>query len=591
MERGAAGRGAKKTTAAQPVKKDAAAAAAAASAPKRRGGRQGDGETTARPTTAPRSAKSKATPKKEGKGSAQAGKDVVPGGRKNSQKKQVGIPKTAGAEQAKVKVESEEKPIVSQTKRGCAPKENGPTQVMAEVDARRKPASQKTKPLPREEKGTTCTGGKASQKTREGAPKGEEREQAEKRNGPKEKKPGSRAKQECALRAMESDQRGAAAAAPLPPPPPQPVFDEAVLKDVLRKIKLKKEKLITASQRVNKIRDILVTAIKKEPCFSSIEVMGTGSYYEHVKVCNPNEFDIMLKVPNLRIELEPCDAGAASGAFYYVKLKRNPGRGALDKFLDDKRQLSSSTMLSELRHIIMQEIGEMKDVTVERKRPGSPAVTFRIENPPSDISVDITLALECRQRNWCDSTNNGLDIKGWLGAKVKQAYLNEPLYLVPKHVKDGKCYKENTWRLSFSNIEKSMITNHGNTKTCCETNSQKCCRKDCLKLLKYLLEQLKTRHENRSHFEKFNSYHAKTSFFHACTKWPKDDEWPAAKLVECFVRLLDYFLDCLKKAELQHFFIPKFNFFCEEIIEKAKCKKLAEAIESEKQNSFPVFSL
>lgn len=34
----------------------------------------------------------------------------------------------------------------------------------------------------------------------------------------------------------------------------------------------------------------------------------------------------------------------------------------------------------------------------------------------------------------------------------------------------------NTWRLSFSSIEKAMIKNHGNAKTCCESDGPKCCR-------------------------------------------------------------------------------------------------------------------
>lgn len=33
-----------------------------------------------------------------------------------------------------------------------------------------------------------------------------------------------------------------------------------------------------------------------------------------------------------------------------------------------------------------------------------------------------------------------------------------------------------SWRISFSHIEKKIITSHGNKKTCCESNATKCCR-------------------------------------------------------------------------------------------------------------------
>lgn len=79
-----------------------------------------------------------------------------------------------------------------------------------------------------------------------------------------------------------------------------------------------------------------------------------------LQISNPNEFDIMLKVPDMRVELEPCNI-AASGAFFYVKLKRNPGEKAyLAKFLDDKMHLSSSDMLSALRNIIVEEVKKNK---------------------------------------------------------------------------------------------------------------------------------------------------------------------------------------------------------------------------------------
>ncbi|KAJ6665819.1 hypothetical protein lerEdw1_001291 [Lerista edwardsae] len=359
------------------------------------------------------------------------------------------------------------------------------------------------------------------------------------------------------------------------------------LREVLKTITLRQEAVSRASERVNKVMDLLITAIKKDPRFSSIEKRGTGSYYEHLKISKPDEFDIMLALPKLRLDLESCDS---AGAFYFVKLKRNPGKAGLNNFLNDEEQLSAFKMLSELRNIIKKEVKKIEEenVTVMKKKAGCPAVTLLIGEPPSAISVDIILALEGGRHNQCNSTKEGLNIERWLGTKVKRKFCNKPLCLVPKNFKDGQCLID-CWRLSFSHIEKDIILCHGSEKTCCESEGKKCCRKDCLKLLKYLLELLKTKHENRNQFDKFFSYHAKTAFFQACVEWPKDSEWLETKLDDCFEKFLDFFLDCLKNAELRHFFIPEFNFFSTDRIDTAKCRALARVIESERNNRFPIF--
>lgn len=45
------------------------------------------------------------------------------------------------------------------------------------------------------------------------------------------------------------------------------------------------------------------------------------------------------------------------------------------------------------------------------------------------------------------------------------------------------------WRISFSHIEKMMIMNHGNMKTCCESGSSKCCRFVSLLVLHHAILQ------------------------------------------------------------------------------------------------------
>ncbi|NXH20683.1 CGAS synthase, partial [Bucco capensis] len=335
---------------------------------------------------------------------------------------------------------------------------------------------------------------------------------------------------------------------------------------------------------VNKVVLHLIEAIRSQKgSFSSIHHLGAGSYYEHVKISQPNEFDIMLVMPVARLQLDESDD---TGAYYYVAFKRNPREKHLLKFLDEDGKLSAFKMLEALREIIKREVKNIKDaeVTVKRKKAGSPAITLLIKNPPADISVDIILTLEVQQ-NWPASTQDGLKVEQWLGTKIRRKLRNKPLYLVPKQNKEEEVLKGNTWRLSFSHVEKDILKDHGNSKTCCESNGPKCCRKGCLKLLKYLLEELKMQHPRE--LEKVFSYQVKTAFFSACVKWPSDSDWQQGELEHCFQRYLGYFMDCLQKSHLPHFFIPQFNLLSPD--KKACTAFLLRQINYQLNNGFPLF--
>ncbi|XP_075354318.1 cyclic GMP-AMP synthase isoform X2 [Mycteria americana] len=274
------------------------------------------------------------------------------------------------------------------------------------------------------------------------------------------------------------------------------------LREVLSRLTLGRQDVSEASGLVNQVVSQLIQGIRsKDGSFDSIERLGAGSYYEHVKISEPNEFDIMLVMPVTRLQLDECDD---TGAYYYLTPKRNPKEKHLFKFLDEDGKLSALKMLQALRQIIKQEV---KNIT------------------------------------------------------------------------------RNTWRLSFSHIEKAMMNNHGSSKTCCESDGPKCCRKGCLKLLKYLLEQLKMKHPKQ--LETFCSYHVKTAFFHSCVMWPNDTDWHLGDLDHCFQKYLGYFLDCLQKSQLPHFFIPQYNLLSVE--DKASSAFLSRQIKHQLNNRFPIF--
>ncbi|MEQ2168215.1 hypothetical protein GOODEAATRI_012021 [Goodea atripinnis] len=106
----------------------------------------------------------------------------------------------------------------------------------------------------------------------------------------------------------------------------------------------------------------------------------------------------------------------------------------------------------------------------------------------------------------------------------------------------------------------------------------------CLKLLKYLLHLLK---ESNSTFDKFCSYHAKTTFLHACCSKTKDTDWGESDLSQCFNRLLQDFEKHLRCGELFNFFIPSQNLLSG--IGKTLCTQLADTIKEQRENGFPIF--
>ncbi|XP_040409319.1 cyclic GMP-AMP synthase, partial [Cygnus olor] len=356
------------------------------------------------------------------------------------------------------------------------------------------------------------------------------------------------------------------------------------LRGVLSQLSLGRRDVSEASGLVNQVVSHLIQAIRgRDGGFGSIRRLGAGSYYERLKISEPNEFDIMLVMPVMRIQLDECDD---TGAYYYLTFKRNPKEKYLNKFLDEDGKLSAIKMRTALRKIIKEEVKNIKDVevTVKRSKVGSPAITLLIKKSSAEISVDIILALEVQQ-SWPLSTQDGLNIERWLGRKVRRELRNKPIYLVAKQNKKEKVLRGNTWRLSFSHIEKAMMNNHGSIKTCCETDGAKCCRKDCLKLLKYLLEKLKMKHAKE--LEKFCSYHVKTAFFHSCVIWPNDTDWQYENLEHCFQNYLGYFLRCLQDSQLPHFFIPQYNLLS--LDDKASNNFLSRQIGYQLNNGFPIF--
>ncbi|XP_077146008.1 cyclic GMP-AMP synthase-like [Ranitomeya variabilis] len=367
------------------------------------------------------------------------------------------------------------------------------------------------------------------------------------------------------------------------------------MKDLVNgKLRMKMEDISKAAEKVNKVVSTILKSreFQGDPLFKDINKLSTGSYYERVKISKPNEFDIMLEisVPSYNtILLTNLDK---KGPFYTLAFKgRSPP--AMEEYIEEGN-ISANEIMKKFRGLIKQIIGkaEMEDVTLQRKDPGSPAVTISIRNEPQDISVDLVVALKIINR-LPKETKGGMKIDDWLGMKVKLEYKRSHFYMVPKRAMMGnRTLNADTWRISFSNIEKEILSNHGNGKTCCESGGSKkemCCRKQCLKLLKFLLELLKENGKQRK-MDQFCSYHAKTALLHLCATYPKDDDWKLEDLESCFDRYVSFFQDCLKNYTLDNFFLPSHNLFSAESVDKSNCDYLYREIEKQQTHDYPIFN-
>ncbi|XP_044070881.1 cyclic GMP-AMP synthase [Siniperca chuatsi] len=358
---------------------------------------------------------------------------------------------------------------------------------------------------------------------------------------------------------------------------------DSLLYTTLEKLKIKRNERAGAAEVINEVIHNIITHLKQTDCFKEVEEpLRTGSYYENLKISNPDEFDVMLPIPVDRVDIKPF---GDDGAFYSVALKR--GKSPLQKFQENSI-LSASKMLKEFREEVKKSVKKFTKWEVTIKKKGCPAVTLITKLQSVTISLDVVLSIVVKS-SWPPFTKDGLKIEGWLGAKVKQQHKRKPYYLVPKYegrgaVENDGVLAKDIWRVSFSHIEKAIMMNHGSEKTCCEKGGARCCRKDCLKLLKHLLSLLK---EKDSTFDKFCSYHVKTTFLHACCSRTKDSDWMASNLSHCFQLLLQDFVAHLERRLLCNFFIPSQNLLSS--LSQTRCNNLARCISEECDKGFPIF--
>ncbi|XP_074852763.1 cyclic GMP-AMP synthase-like isoform X2 [Carettochelys insculpta] len=366
----------------------------------------------------------------------------------------------------------------------------------------------------------------------------------------------------------------------------------ARIKEKVKALPLKHKERTKAAGIINGFIDPFITYLKEfpeRPYFKEVTKLTTGSYYELVKIDHPDEFDLMLALPVPRY-VECVEVDGCNGLYYKVTLPRKPRSFPTPFLLEDESTVSPVRVLEEFRKHVSQFITSSYKVPspgwsmkLSRKKQNSPAVTVVLLDDKGGkfMSVDLVPALEI-SKPWPDSCGLGKDVEKWLGKKAKPR--NKSFYLVAKqpHGQDDK----EVWRISFSHIEKEILINHGNTKTCCESSSTKCCRKTCIRLLKSLIQDLKKDYPRQlSHL---CSYYAKTSFLHTLTQWKEDSNWKFSDVACCFLRVMHDFIQHVEEASLAHFFIPNCNLFSS--VPRRELKFLLECLREQKENGLPAFA-
>nr|XP_040045500.1 cyclic GMP-AMP synthase-like isoform X1 [Gasterosteus aculeatus aculeatus]XP_040045501.1 cyclic GMP-AMP synthase-like isoform X1 [Gasterosteus aculeatus aculeatus] len=348
-----------------------------------------------------------------------------------------------------------------------------------------------------------------------------------------------------------------------------------------------------AAEMVNDFRDNLLKFLRlnsDEP-FQSAEFLNSGSYFEKVKIRSADEFDMMLK---LRVSPRLMTEALDNGLFYHIRLARMPlPVNPIRAFVLDEHMLSSSKILSEMYCLVRKFLKTYKVPdsdflwVVNRKRPRSPAVTLSLYRKDTCgdelISVDLVPALEVQ--SWPVGVRSGPDVDNWLGKKFRQEIRRLAIFYVPKRLKG----QTESWRISFSHIEKTLIRKHGNKKTCCESNITKCCRKLCYMLLKSLIEGLKLRFPKE--LDPLCSYHGKTVFLHTMSTRFDDAMWTPQQLTACFRDLFRAMESHARRGLLPHFFVPECNLFSPAVFPPKALAFLVSVLEEQWREGLPLLKL
>lgn len=278
-------------------------------------------------------------------------------------------------------------------------------------------------------------------------------------------------------------------------------------------------------------------------------ILFLGSYYEHLKVGEADEFDIMVQLNAVKLSqiFKPhfCPVRRHSRhlvGFTYLEYQSHyDGHKIWRDLLEgphSKPVLSPGLILQHFKGLLSQRLSQINRAGKQRWRRYSepclngPAVklTFCLAN---DKTLDIDVVLCIQSQQWPPLANNWgvLHSLKWPGTQEVEKIKIKGCHVVPKvNPSDQTC-----WRLSFSLAEKDLLSRKAIGED-----------KKHYKIVKLIFEKYK------ESLDPLCSYHLKTLFL-----WLRSDgNWTGKQtlfeVIEYFIQKL---LDKVRMKELPHFFI------------------------------------
>ncbi|XP_006812821.1 cyclic GMP-AMP synthase-like receptor 1 [Saccoglossus kowalevskii] len=341
-------------------------------------------------------------------------------------------------------------------------------------------------------------------------------------------------------------------------------------------VKICRDDTSIAVREMNPVIDLVLKYAKNDSLLSSMKKLPAGSHYEKLKVGKSDEVDVMfvVNVPDLEFTelLRP----------YMGLVKLNVPKGTWSEFTTKGGHLSPRRM----RDYFQTEIVE-KAVTEYKRCKHSdksinvvtsdecPAITLSLTNSRNSktYSIDLVLAVELDRFSDLDGTQEWT-ARPWLKKREEMDLKNIIVHAVAKTsirevgLEPGD---DKHWRLSFSSVEKELLL-RADTRTYAPT-----VRKNCYKIFKYILTNLKERHKRI--FASLRSFQLKTVFLHCCVMYPNDKQWSDQFLEQRLVDLLQFFIESLRGANLCHFFLPNYNMFSRSHFERVTLNGMANKLE------------
>ena len=348
----------------------------------------------------------------------------------------------------------------------------------------------------------------------------------------------------------------------------------AVLKDIYaRYISIspaeKKEKVAL----VEFIKNELIPLMKKKDelfCLLFQEIFHTGSYYDGLRVNNANEYDIniLLRLPGIKessmqFEDDGCDSGFATltilgnvqdhlqvqqKMYNSVQLLQRKlleqGKDGWILMPDKTRRWLQSILCKALNDVELKKSYNKHGIESIALKESGPAMTLQIQLQSScqvDVDMVPVFVFKCRQILDLNHIGDALKLfwESHMDTEFKEfgtLAIDENFFMVPK----SKYQNSPEWRLSFTDIERKILHQHG-------------CAKMVIKLLKYF--------RDCNHLiQGLSSYSLKTLVMLMIRKEPQF-EWKEEELPAIFLKTLKYLHEVLEKQFLPFYFHPGSNIF------------------------------